>query len=187
MDPDPSSPHPSCVPLTPEIPLGTQGWHHEDAARGGGHQPPLFLQSPSSLGSFWDETSAGLPASRRAASLHERERLQGFLFQLGCFGFPGVLKHRPSLWLSEPFACMKCPFSWDGGELGRNPIFPGRAVMLSLCHVLYFGDMRRNSALSLAGWQEDVVNRRMSPSFWLYQKGEVPLTGVTGECCDWSW
>lgn len=79
--------HACCVLLTPEIPLGTEGWPHRDAERGGCHQPPLFLQSPSSLGRFWDETSPDLPASRRAASLHERERLQGFLFQSCCFGF----------------------------------------------------------------------------------------------------
>lgn len=173
--------HSSCVPLTAEIPLGTEGWHHEDAARGGCPQPPLFLQSPSSLGRFWDRTR-----SQQESRQPPREgAFAGIFIPAGLFWFSRCFKAQ-TIPLAV-FACMECPFSWDGGELGRNPSFPRRVVTLSLCHVLYFGDMKRNSAPSLAGWQEDVVNRRMFPSFWPHQKGEVPLTGVTGECCNWSW
>lgn len=93
MPPAPSSPHP-----IPAVSRSFQRSHWGPragttgmlcgAARGGCHQLPSFLQSPSSLGKFWDKTSPGLPKSTRAAGLHEREHLQGFLFQLDCFGFP---------------------------------------------------------------------------------------------------
>lgn len=94
--------------------------------------PAPFVPTEPFSSKFWDDTTPGVPASRREASLHERERLQGFLFRPCLFWFsPVVLKHGPSLRLLEPFACMKCPFFLVWGRAGNKP-----QLSWESCHVV---------------------------------------------------
>lgn len=126
--------HSCCVPLIPKVPLGTEGWHYRDAVwccEGRVSPAPLIPTEPLVLGKVLGQDLSWSAEEHESSRPPREGAFAGIFIPAGLFWFsPVVFKHRPSLRLSEPFACMKCPFSWDGGELGRNLSFPERVVVL---------------------------------------------------------
>lgn len=117
-----SSPHPMpAVSCSLQRPHWAPGAGTMRMLRGEGVTNPLCsYRAPH----FWDSfgTRPLLVCCEQESSHPPREgAFAGVLVPAGLFWLsPVVSKRSPSLWLSEPSACMEFPFSWHGGELGRG-------------------------------------------------------------------
>lgn len=148
-------------------------------------QTPHSCRARQTWDGFWAKTSSGFPDGR-SASLHERECLQG-LFP------PVVFKERHispgqahrACCLQEMFIFLRCGQDW--AEISA---FLRELSYCQCCTLVTQGD------ILLFPWVDGRVlslsptgNGRRFSSFWPVpqRREEVPLTGVTGECCDWSW